>query len=89
MTLKMRVHGELVTLTEETITKTNQWYSDNAQGCIDEALSGAVFVNDIESYVKGKKELKDKYLSGEFEIGLWYYQQAYYIQTSESVGILG
>jgi len=44
----MRVHGELVTLTDQTILKTNKWFADNAQGCIDEVVSGTVLINTLK-----------------------------------------
>ncbi|MCP3681518.1 MAG: hypothetical protein GY861_02415 [bacterium] len=78
-------HGERVQLTEDTITATCQWYADNAQGCIDEVLSGDVKVNDMESYIEEKIKSKAMYLSRKFEIGLWFYQKALYIQTGKSV----
>lgn len=81
-------NGNRILLTEATIDKTCQWYADNAQGCIDEVLSGTVKVNDINYYIEDKIKLKAAYLDKNFEIGLWFYQTALYIQTSESVAIL-
>ncbi|CAH9013809.1 conserved hypothetical protein [Vibrio phage 249E41-1] len=78
-------NGERVQLTEETLTKTCQWFADNAQGCIDEVLSGEVKVNDQAAYIETKKALIKCFLSRDFEIGLWFYQKALYIQTGESV----
>jgi len=88
MSLKMRVHGELVTLTDQTILKTNKWYADNAQGCIDEAVSGTVFVNNLDQYIEEKTARKAQFLSGDFKLWLGYYQQAYFIQTGQDVPIL-
>ena len=80
-------NGNRVQLSEETITKTCQWYIDNAQGCIDEVLSGDVTVNDPESYIEAKNALIVCFLSRDFEIGLWFYQKALHIQTDESVSM--
>ena len=79
---------ERVLLTEDTINKTCQWYADNAQGCINEVLNGEVTVNDIDSYIEEKIKSKADYLDKNFELGLWFYQKALYIQTGESVAIL-
>lgn len=35
-------------ITKETIIKTRQWFLENTQGCIDEAVSGQVRINDHE-----------------------------------------
>ncbi len=78
-------NGKRVQLTEDTINKTCQWCADNAQGCIDEVLSGEVKVNNQADYIETKKALIKCYLSRDFEIGLWFYQKALYIQTGESV----
>lgn len=86
--LKMRVHGEPITLSVETIQLTCEWYAKNAQDCINEVLSGEVFVNDIDQYCNDKKADIKKYLTGDFDIWLGFYQQAYFIQTNKSVSIL-
>lgn len=78
-------NGERIQLTEDTVTKTCQWYADNAQGCIDEVLSGKVKVNNQAQYIATKEALKEVYLQRNFEVGLWFYQKALYIQTGESV----
>lgn len=78
-------NGDRVQLTEDTINKTCQWYADNTQGCIDEVLSCEVKVNNQTEYITTKEALKEVYLSRDFEIGLWFYQKALYIQTGESV----
>lgn len=75
--MKIHVNGKLVVITDQTILATNQWFADNAQGCIDEALSGAVFCNDVDEVVKRNEKRKAEYLSGNFDLWLGYYQQAY------------
>lgn len=81
-------HGERVLLSEDTVNKTCQWYADNAQGCIDEVLSGRVGVNDQPAYIESKLTDKENYLSKSFEVGLWFYQKALFIQTGQSTSIL-
>lgn len=87
--LFVNVNGNRVQLTDQTITKTCKWFADNAQGCIDEVLSGIVKVNDQDTYIKTKEVLKESYLSHEFELGFWFYQRALYIQTGENVPLFG
>lgn len=82
------VHGELVLITNDTIRKTCAWYAKNQQGCIDEAQSGKVKVNDLQSYIIECEQLKQQYLNGEFEAGLWFWQRAYFIQSGHSVPML-
>lgn len=88
--LKMRVYDELITLTLDTILKTNKHLADNAQGCINEALSGEVYVNPamFDEYIKSCEERKESYLKGDFELTLGYYQDAYLIQTGKSIPLL-
>lgn len=85
----INVNGERVIITEETIKATYQWYADNAQGYIDKALSGKVRVNDVHQYIIDKTTDKINYLNGKFQKSLAFWQQAYYIQSGECVGILG
>ncbi len=85
----MRVHNKQVLITTETLTLTCKWYADNAQGCIDEAVSGEVFVNDLEKYTADKLADKTKYLSGKFDPWLGFWQKAHYLQSGQSVGLLG
>ena len=84
----MRIHDERVWITNHTINATCDWYADNKQACIDEAVSGEVYVNDIEKYKAYCMEEYNKYKSGEFDVWLGFWQQAYYIQTGETVPIL-
>ncbi|ATN93450.1 hypothetical protein [Pseudoalteromonas phage J2-1_QLiu-2017] len=84
----MRVYGERIEITQETLLATNKHFADNKQACINEAVSGEVFVNNLEDYVKQCEERKQAYLSGDFDLWLGYWQQAYYIQSGACVPIL-
>lgn len=92
MKLKDQTHSlkfNGVELSEETIQKTQKWFADNAIACIEEVKSGKVFVNDPESYFKWRNEEAKEYIEGNFDITLTFLQRAYYIQTGESVALLG
>lgn len=84
----MRVHGEPVIITKETIDKTCQWYANNAIGCILQAFNLFAPVNDLGAYKEEKLKDRDNYLTGNFTPWLGFWQQALYIQTGESVSIL-
>lgn len=84
----IRIHGELVLITKDTIKKTNNWFARNCIGCIREAQSGEVFVNDVKGYTEWRLEQLREYRSNDFEKGLWYWQKAYYIQSGTSVPLL-
>lgn len=75
-------------LTAETITKTEQWFIDNALGCIAEAESGEVFVNDFESYKAWQMEIVKKYTDKTYRPTLSFLLKAWYIQTGECPALL-
>lgn len=75
-------------LAPETIQATRQWFADNAQACIDEAVSGAVKVNDLHGYIKSQERLIEEDLAGVWDHTFTFLQRAYYIQTGESVALL-
>ncbi len=77
-----------VTLTSETILATRQWFADNDQACIDEAVSGQVRVNDLPSFIEWKKQSIADGLVGKWDHTFAFLQRAYFIQTGESVALL-
>lgn len=77
-----------VTLTSETILTTRQWFADNDQACIDEAVSGQVRVNDLPSFIEWKKQSIVDGLAGKWDHTFTFLQRAYFIQTGESVALL-
>lgn len=82
----MKLNG--VELTPETIQATRQWFADNARACIEEMESGAVRVNDPESYRAWCEERARDALAGASDRSLTFIQRAYYIQTGECVPML-
>lgn len=86
---RMLVHNEKVIITKDTILKTIEHFIKNQEGCIAEAVSGEVFVNDLDKYVAQCEERINDYQSGNFNVWLGFWQQAYYIQSGKCVGILG
>lgn len=91
----INVHGERVGILKDTIFYTWADFAENAQKCIDEALSGKVKVNDLESYIKDQQALIVEYTQNAEDVlippgwKLWFWQRAYFIQSGKSVGILG
>lgn len=84
----VNVYDEKITLDINDIKAAQQWYADKAQGCINEAVSGKVFVNNIDSYVKDKQQDKVNYIAGNFEPSLGFWQTAIYLKTSQSVPLI-
>lgn len=82
----MKFNG--VTLTQETIIAARQWFADNAQACIDEVTSGAVRVNDPETYFEWRRQSAADSLAGKNDHTFTFMQRAHYIQTGESVALL-
>jgi len=75
-------------LTEKTLLKTDKYFADICQGCIDEVINGDVTVNDKESYFEYNLKRKKEYLKGINRNTLGYLQQAYYIQEGEMIALL-
>ena len=75
-------------ITKETIIKTRQWFIDNTQGCIDEAMSGQVRVNDLNSYVESMLKRMDDIEAGGWDHTFTFQQRAVYIQTGECHALL-
>lgn len=86
--MEITVRNIPVTLTDDTISKTRQWYADNAQACIDEAVSGDVKVNDLAKYIEWNKQKIVDSLTGKSDHTFTFIQMAYYIQTGECVPLL-
>lgn len=80
-----------VELTQETILTTRKHFADNAQGCIDEVLSGNVVLPSHTSqdiYFKWQRQRMADSLDG-FNDHTWtFLQRAYWIQTGECVALL-
>lgn len=75
-------------ITKETIIKTRQWFIDNTQNCIDEAMSGQVRVNDLDSYVQSMLKRMEDIEAGEWDHTFTFQQRAVYIQTGECHALL-
>lgn len=71
------------------VLKARLWYAQNALDCIDEAATGKVKVEDIENVVKYNLERYHSALNGSFDNTLAFKQKVHYIETGESVAILG
>lgn len=74
-----------VELTEETIIKTRKWFAQNCLDCIEEAESGKVFVNDLDTYRQWRLQSREDDLNGKNDNTFTFLQRAHFIQTGESV----
>lgn len=75
-------------ITQDSILKARQWFLDNTQVCIEEAVSGDVRVNDLGDYIESMLQRME-----DIEAGLWdntftFKQRAWFIQTGECVALL-
>ena len=68
-------------LTQETIFNTRQWFADNAQDCIVQAVSGEVKVNNLDDYIESKETHIEECLSGVWDHTFTFQQRALYFQT--------
>lgn len=80
---------ETTTITkEQAIITTRQWFADNAQACIDEAVSGQVRVNNLTSYIADQTQCIQDSLSGKWDHTLAFQQRVLYVQTGKCYPIL-
>lgn len=70
-------------LTPETILATRKHFYDICMGCIKEAKSGEVFVNNLEKYISSQLEKSERYMTGGGDRTFTFLQRAYWIQTGE------
>ena len=75
-------------INDESMIATRQWFADNAQACIDEAVSGDVFVNDLDSYVTWQRERATESMLGHHDHTFTFLQRAWFIQTGECIALL-
>lgn len=79
---------KVVMLTTDTIKATRQWFADNAQACINEAVSGQVRVNNLTSYVADQAQRIQDCLAGRWDHTLAFQQRVLFIQTGVCHAIL-
>lgn len=77
-----------VVSTTDTINATRQWFADNAQACINEAVSGQVRVNNLASYVADQTQRIQDCLAGNWDHTLAFQQRVVYVQTGVCHAIL-
>lgn len=89
--IQVRIYDDLVTLSEDTIIKTRLQKIQNCKGCIDEVLSGKVYLNPeygIERYTQEMQNEACDIAKGKHDHYLAFIQTAYYIQSGECVPVL-
>ena len=77
-----------VIITNDTILKTRKYYIDLANKCINAALNGSMFVNDIQEYIAQQKSYILGFQSDKYDYSISFLQRAYYIQTGECIALL-
>jgi hypothetical protein len=82
----MKVNG--IEIAKETIEATRVYFADLDRACIDEAISGQVYVNDLEAYVKWREKSISDCIAGLHDHTVAFLQTALWLQTGECVAIL-
>lgn len=83
------VEEEVATITkEQAVIAARQWFADNAQACIDEAVSGQVRVTNLVSYVADQTQRIQDCLAGKWDHTMSFQQRVLFIQTGECHAIL-
>ena len=75
-------------ITTESRMLARQWFADNALACIAEVKSGAVRVNNPETFFVKCLQNHDDALAGKFDRSLTFMQRAHYIQTGDCPALL-
>lgn len=84
----VRVYDERVKLNTSDIELASLSFACNAQRYIDEAVSGKVFVNDLDKYVIDKQQDIENYKTGNFQPWLGFWQHAIYLKTGQSIPVM-
>lgn len=87
---EIRINGEPVILTKETLVSTCNWFADNSLKQIAEASDPDTKcpVNDLDSFIEQMTAQAQQYKSANFVPSLTFWQRAYFLQSGESVAIL-
>lgn len=70
-----------VEISQETILATRQHFADSHQCCLYAAISGELFVNDLDSYRKWQTERIAETLAGGNDNTFTFMQRAYWIES--------
>lgn len=87
-TQTVRVYDKRVLLNINDIELASLSFAHNAQCCVDEAISGEVFVNDLDKYVNEKQQDIENYKTGNFNPWLGFWQHAIYLKTGQSIPVM-
>lgn len=89
--MQIKIYDEIVTLSKETILKTREQAIQICIDCVEEVLSGEVYLNPEYGILRYTNEQQCEMF--EIELGnhdhyLSFIQKAYYIQSGKSIPIL-
>lgn len=71
------------------VLKTRLWFAQNALNAIDELVTGEVKVEFINKVIAYELECYDEVLGGAYDHTFTFKQRMYYIETGESIALLG
>ena len=77
-----------VWLNGESVQAARQFFADNCDQVIAEAIAGIIKCNNLDDLIEWQTDMKRRSLSGENDHTLAYMQRAYFIQTGQSVALL-
>lgn len=83
----MRVNG--IEITEATIAATREHFAQIHRDCITGAEAGKYHVNDMDAYREWQTRMIVDGLAGEHDHTLTFIQRALWLQTGESVPLMG
>ena len=83
----MTVNG--VAITPETILATREHFAQIDRDCIEEAVSGAQRVNDLQSYVAWREQSIADGMAGKYDHTVTFMQRALWLQTGDCPALLG
>lgn len=75
-------------ITQETILATRKHFAEIAQRCIDDAISGKVKVNNLQSYIEWQQASIEAAMTGKNDHTFTFMQRAYWLQTGEMPALL-
>ena len=77
-----------IEITQESINLARLDFAGIYERCIQGAMDGTMFVNDLEGYILNQEACISEVMQGDYDHSLTFMQRAYYLQEGEMLALL-